>query len=101
MYELMKTFHINTRHSQFRLVGHLTVIDRSRRAAGVTLSNIKAKASFENDEHHNIQEADVEIAFTSHAAAEAFLSSIKALQHQLFLSYLQSPRLGETVQLRR
>lgn len=83
------------------LVGHLTVVDHAGSTPGIVLKAVHSKAFDTDDESHDIYEADVELTFASHEAAELCLSSVKSLQRNLFCSYLQSQRLGEVVQFRR
>ncbi|KAF8853301.1 hypothetical protein BDZ45DRAFT_806770 [Acephala macrosclerotiorum] len=80
---------------------HLTVVDEVGNTPGVVLRGVKGKASLENDEQQDIDQADIELSFTSREAAESYRISVKSLQQHLFLSYLQSQCLGEIVQFRR
>ncbi|CZR51265.1 uncharacterized protein PAC_01140 [Phialocephala subalpina] len=80
---------------------HLTVVDEVGNTPGVVLRGVKGKASLENDEQQDIHQADIELSFTSREAADSCRISVKFLQRHLFLSYLQSQRLGEIVQFRR
>lgn len=82
-------------------VSSLTVIDDAGSTPGIVLKAVHSKAFDTDDESHDIYEADIELTFASHEAAELCLSSVKSLQRHLFCSYLQSQRLGEVVQFRR
>lgn len=80
---------------------HLTVVDEVGNTPSVILRGVKGKASLENDEQQDIDQADIELSFTSREAAESCRISVKSLQQHLLLSYLQSQCLGEIVQFRR
>jgi len=77
------------------------VVDGVGSTLGVVLKGVNAKASLENNERHDIQSADIEFTFISREAANSCMASVKSLQRQLFLSYLQYQRHEEVVQLRR
>jgi hypothetical protein len=83
------------------LVTHLTILDEVESSLGLVLKGIKVKASLENDEQHEIEDADIELKFSSQEATGSCVESIRSLQKHLFMSYLQSPRLGEEIQLQR
>jgi hypothetical protein len=88
-------------HWYISLVDHLTAVDGVRSTPGVILKGVKGKATLGSGEYHDIHDADIELTFTSRKAADSCISSVKSLQRHVFLSYLQSQRLGEVVQFRR
>ncbi|KFY30143.1 hypothetical protein V494_08248 [Pseudogymnoascus sp. VKM F-4513 (FW-928)] len=84
--------------------GQLSVVDKDISKSVVTLKNVDGKAFVKNDDRFDridIQDSDIELTFTSTEAATSFLNTIESLQRHLFISYLQSQRLEETIKFQR
>jgi len=83
------------------VVDHLTVIDEARESVRVVMRSMECRVFLDHDEQLDIQQADVELAFTTLEGADSCRSSLKSLQRHLFLSYLQFQRVNEIVQSRK
>lgn len=72
------------------IVDHLTIVDEVGDTPGIVLRSVNAKAFLQRDEHVDIQQADIELKFTSREAADSYVASVGFLKQHLFLTYLQS-----------
>ncbi|OBT90159.1 hypothetical protein VE02_00880 [Pseudogymnoascus sp. 03VT05] len=81
--------------------GQFTTVDGDSSSTGVILRGVNGKAFLTNNDRINIQNANIELTFTTSEAASSFLTAIESLQRHLFISYLQSQYLEEVVKFSR